>query len=63
MQVGPDGALYYADIVDGTIQRISYPGGQPLADRARHGDARPRPDAADRAVQRHDVDAIPTTTR
>ena len=25
--MGPDGAIYYADIVDGTIQRISYPAG------------------------------------
>jgi glucose/arabinose dehydrogenase len=27
IQQGPDGALYYADIVDGTIQRIAYPAG------------------------------------
>jgi glucose/arabinose dehydrogenase len=27
LQMGPDGALYYADIGDGTIQRISYPAG------------------------------------
>ena len=38
VQMGPDGAIYYADIVDGTIQRIAYPGGQPLADGARDRD-------------------------
>jgi glucose/arabinose dehydrogenase len=27
LQLGPDGALYYADIGDGTIQRIAYPAG------------------------------------
>jgi glucose/arabinose dehydrogenase len=27
LQQGPDGALYYADIINGTIQRIAYPSG------------------------------------
>jgi len=27
LQMGPDGSLYYADIVDGTVQRISFPAG------------------------------------
>ena len=53
LKIGPGGDLFYVDMEDGTVHRITYHGRQPAADRGDQCEPDQRPRPADRHLRRH----------